>query len=53
MILFSHLLRVILLEWQQRGHMEHDLDPPPVGEHGVEAGQVVDCVQPALVSIKT
>ena len=48
-----HLLWVVLLEWQEGGDVEHNLDAPPVGEHGVGPGQVVDRVQPALVAVET
>ena len=49
----THLLGVILLEGEQGGDVEHDLDVPPLGAHAVVARQVVHCVQAALVPVET
>ena len=32
------LLRIVLLVGEEGGHVEHDLDAPPVGVHRVQAG---------------
>ena len=41
-------LRIVLLVGQQSGHVEHDLDAPPVRVHRVQARQVVHRVQTTL-----
>ena len=48
----SHLLWVALLEGQQGGDMEHDLDAPPLRVDAVGPGEVVDGVEAALVAVE-
>ena len=46
-------LHVVFLVRQERGHVVHDLDAPPIRVHRVQTGEVVRGVQAALVLVET
>lgn len=45
-------LLVVLLVWQKGGHVVHNFDAPPIRIDRVQASQIVNCVQAALVLVE-
>jgi len=48
----AHLLRIVLFIGEERGDVEHDLNPSPIRIDGLRPREVMDSVESALVAVK-